>query len=127
MEFNNRLLLKIIELAFITSAIVMIEIISDHSYTSQAMLVCGTLTGYLIICCTLLLGHLLGAVIDKRIDCLFSIGAIIMFIGSGIIVMDRWTNEFQHSEDRNAIKTAGVFMLINAFIFLADTLVTLRS
>ncbi|XP_028894093.1 uncharacterized protein LOC114803621 [Zeugodacus cucurbitae] len=105
----------------------MIEIISDHSYTSQAMLVCGTLTGYLIICCTLLIGHLLGAVIDKRIDCLFSIGAIIMFIASGTIVVDRWCSQFLHPQDRNAIKGAGAFMLINAFMFLADTFIILRS
>ncbi|XP_019845137.2 uncharacterized protein LOC109579421 [Bactrocera dorsalis] len=105
----------------------MIEIISEHSYTSQAMLVCGTLTGYLIICCTLLLGHLLGAVIDKRIDCLFSIGAIIMFIASGVIVLDRWTNELLQSQDLNALKGAGAFMLITALIFFADTFVIVRS
>ncbi|XP_012162919.1 uncharacterized protein LOC105665578 [Ceratitis capitata] len=107
----------------------MIETMSDHSYTSQAMVVCGTLTGYLIICSTLLIGHLLGGggVIDKRIDCVFSIGAFILFIASGTIVIDRWSNQYMQAPDHNAVKSAGALMIINALIFVVDIIVILRS
>ncbi|XP_037940581.1 uncharacterized protein LOC119673389 [Teleopsis dalmanni] len=134
---------------FILTIVILIENVSDHSYTSQAMLVCGTLSGYMIICSALLigklmksinftkfhynsiylLGHLLGTPtpVDKRIDLLFSIGACIMFVSSGAVIVDQWSTAYTSRKDKNTIIAAGAMAIITGAIFIADTLVIFRS
>ncbi|XP_037932367.1 uncharacterized protein LOC119667150 [Teleopsis dalmanni] len=114
---------------FILTIVILIENVSDHSYTSQAMLVCGTLSGYMIICSALLIGHLLGTPtpVDKRIDLLFSIGACIMFISSGAVIVDQWSTAYTSRKDKNTIIAAGAMAIITGAIFIADTLVIFRS
>ncbi|XP_034653475.1 uncharacterized protein LOC117891831 [Drosophila subobscura] len=113
--------------AFTATSIVLIESVGDHRYSSQAMLVCGTLTGYAIICATLGLGHLVGANIDKRIDVLFSVAAVILFISSGAVILDRWLDAYEKDSDKNSVLAAAIFCLTNGAIFVGDTFVVLNA
>ncbi|XP_068158220.1 uncharacterized protein [Drosophila tropicalis] len=109
------------------TSIILIESVADHSYSSQAMLICGTLTGYTIICATLALGHLLGAKVDRRIDILFAVAGCILFISSGAIILDRWLGSFTVDIDKNSIFAAAAFCLANGAIFVADTFVIFHA
>ncbi|XP_015041894.2 uncharacterized protein, partial [Drosophila pseudoobscura] len=112
---------------FIATSIILIESVADHRYSSQAMLVCGTLTGYAIICATLGIGHLVGANIDKRIDVLFSVAAVILFIASGAVILDRWLDVYEVESDKNSVLAAAIFCLANGAIFVGDTFVVLNA
>ncbi|XP_023161409.2 uncharacterized protein LOC111593065 [Drosophila hydei] len=87
------------------------------------MLVCGTLTGYLIICSALSIGHLLGAKLDKRIDILFTVAGCVLFVSTGATIFDRWMYRYEIARDKNTILAAGVLAFATAAIFIADTFV----
>ncbi|KNC21258.1 hypothetical protein FF38_13896 [Lucilia cuprina] len=116
MQFNNRLILKIIELIFTIICIVLIECVNDHSYSSQAMLICGTLTGYLIICTALAIGELLDSILDKRLSCLFNLAGFILFIATGAVIIVIWSPEYLSEKDRNSIIVAGAMAIVIAIV-----------
>jgi len=53
---------------FTASIIILIESVADHGYSSEAMLVCGTLAGYLIICSSLTIGNVVVLHYYKLLD-----------------------------------------------------------
>ncbi|XP_062139807.1 uncharacterized protein LOC133848320 [Drosophila sulfurigaster albostrigata] len=112
---------------FTASIILLIESVADHGYSSEAMLVCGTLAGYLIICSSLAIGHLLGAKMDRRIDVLFAVAGCVLFISTGAIILDRWMNNYETAIDKNTILSAGVLAFANGAIFIADTFVIFHA
>lgn len=111
------------------------------------MLVCGTLTGYLIICSALTIGniqlsfpvglaiqtalhiagHLLEAKLDKRIDILFAVAGCVLFISTGAIILDRWMNNYTTAVDKNTILSSGVLAFANGAVFIADTFVIFHA
>ncbi|KRF82153.1 uncharacterized protein [Drosophila virilis] len=112
---------------FTASIIILIEGVADHSYSSQAMLVCGTLTGYLIICSVLSIGHLVGAKLDKRIDILFTVAGCVLFVSTGAIILDRWMNCYEIASEKNTILASGVLAFATAAIFIADTFIIFHA
>ncbi|KAH8276599.1 hypothetical protein KR044_008632 [Drosophila immigrans] len=126
MEFNNRLLLKIIELGIAIACVVLYEIVGDLS--NRPLIVCGTIGGYTIICAILLIGHVLGSVIEKRLNALISLIGCILFVASGALVIDQWHDERLTFGDRKRDSiAAGSLMIINGAVFLMDTLSICRT
>ncbi|XP_064555915.1 uncharacterized protein LOC135440591 [Drosophila montana] len=91
------------------------------------MLVCGTLTGYLIICSVLSIGHLVGAKQDKRIDILFTVAGCVLFVSTGAIILDRWMNCYEIASEKNTILASGVLAFATAAIFIADTFIIFHA
>ncbi|XP_037824110.1 uncharacterized protein LOC119612375 [Lucilia sericata] len=91
------------------------------------MLICGTLTGYLIICTALTIGELLDSILDKRLSCLFNLAGFILFIATGAVIIAIWSPEYLRHNDRNAIIVAGAVAIVNGFIFIIEMFVILRS
>ncbi|XP_075155569.1 uncharacterized protein LOC142228934 [Haematobia irritans] len=113
---------------FIATCIILIESTSDHSYSSQAMLICGTLTGYMIINICLLIGILLdGAVMDKRVIILFNFAAIVLFVASGSVIIQQWTDNYPLPKDKNLLNVAGTIAIINGFIYLVELFIILKQ
>ncbi|XP_053949142.1 protein snakeskin [Anastrepha obliqua] len=127
MEFNNRLLLKIIELGISIACIVLWQ--TSTAISSQPLIVCGTLGGFTIICGILLIGHILNSIVEKRLNALISIIGCILFVISGALIIDEWHDRsdflFKDSK-RNALAT-GSLMIINGAVFLLDTLSICRT
>ncbi|KAH8265876.1 hypothetical protein KR038_009219 [Drosophila bunnanda] len=125
MEFNNRLLLKIIELAIAICCIVMNEVVGALS--SRPLIVCGTIGGFTIICGVLLIGHVINSLVEKRLNALISLIGCVAFVASGALVIDEWHDAvLQSDRKRNAI-AAGSLMIINGAVFLLDTLSICRT
>ncbi|KAH8416537.1 hypothetical protein KR222_007792 [Zaprionus bogoriensis] len=126
MELNNRLLLKIIELGIAIACVVLYEVVGDLS--RRPLIVCGTIGGFTIICAILLIGHVLGSVVEKRLNALISLLGCILFVASGALVIDEWHDQYDFLKDRkrNAI-AAGSLMIINGAVFLLDTLSICRT
>ncbi|EDV33796.1 uncharacterized protein Dana_GF19114, isoform A [Drosophila ananassae] len=125
MEFNNRLLLKIIELAISIACIVMYEV--DGALSSRPLIVCGTIGGFTIICGVLLIGHVINSLVEKRLNALISLIGCVLFVASGALVIDEWHDaRLQTDRKRNAI-AAGSLMIINGAVFLLDTLSICRT
>ncbi|EDX02193.2 uncharacterized protein LOC6525248 [Drosophila yakuba] len=127
MEFNNRLLLKIIELAIAIACIVLYETVGNLS--SHAVIVAGTIGGYTVICGVLLVGHVINSLVEKRLNALFSLIGCLLFVASGAMVIDEWhggVNIITTDRKRQAIG-AGSLMIINAAVFLLDTLCICRT
>ncbi|KAH8387147.1 hypothetical protein KR093_005045 [Drosophila rubida] len=126
MEFNNRLLLKIIELGIAIACVVLYEVVGDMS--KRPLIVCGTIGGYTIICSILLIGHVLGSVIEKRLNALISLLGCILFVASGALIIDEWhdQHDFLGHRKRDSI-AAGSLMMINGVVFLLDTLSICRT
>ncbi|XP_017482572.1 PREDICTED: uncharacterized protein LOC108371504 [Rhagoletis zephyria] len=127
MEFNNRLLLKIIELGIAIACIVLWETSGDLS--SRPLIVCGTLGGFTIICGVLLIGHILNSIVEKRLNALISIIGCVLFVISGALIIDEWhdnSNFLVKERKRNAL-AAGSLMIINGAVFLLDTLSICRT
>ncbi|KAH8408989.1 hypothetical protein KR009_004908 [Drosophila setifemur] len=125
MEFNNRLLNKIIELAIAIACIVMYEV--DGALSSRPLIVCGTIGGFAIICGVLLIGHVINSLVEKRLNALISLIGCVLFVASGALVIDEWHDAIlQKDRKRNAI-AAGSLMIINGAVFLLDTLCICRS
>ncbi|EDW06933.2 uncharacterized protein Dmoj_GI15456 [Drosophila mojavensis] len=91
------------------------------------MLVCGTLTGYLIICSALSIGHLLGAKLDKRIDILFTVSGCVLFVSTGAIIFDRWMHRVELTRNKNTILASGVLSFATAAFFIVDTFVIFHA
>ncbi|KAL7745162.1 hypothetical protein ACLKA6_008217 [Drosophila palustris] len=126
MEFNNRLLLKIIELGIAIACCVLNETVDNLS--KHSLIVCGTIGGFTVICAVLLVGHVIGSVVEKRLNALISLLGCILFVASGALVIDEWHDayDFLKERKRNAI-AAGSLMIINGAVFLLDTLSICRT
>lgn len=126
MEFNNRLLLKIIELGISIACCVLYEVVGN--LTKRPVIVCGTIGGFTIICAVLLVGHVINSLVEKRLNALISLLGCILFVASGALVIDEWheTYDFVGDRKRNAI-AAGSLMIINGAVFLLDTLSICRT
>ncbi|XP_034486879.1 protein snakeskin-like [Drosophila innubila] len=126
MEFNNRLLLKIIELAIAIACCVLSEMVDTMS--KHDLIVYGTIGGFTIICAVLFIGHVIGSVVEKRLNALISLLGCILFVASGALVIDYWHDTYDYLKDRKrkAI-AAGSLMIINGAVFLLDTLSICRT
>lgn len=74
-------------------------------------------------------GHLIGSVVEKRLNALISLLGCILFVASGALVIDKWhdvQNIFGGDNKRNSI-AAGSLMIINGAVFLLDTLSICRT
>ncbi|XP_023302262.1 protein snakeskin [Lucilia cuprina] len=127
MQFNNRLILKIIELVIAIVCIILWE--TNGNFSNNALIVCGTMGGFTIICGVLLLGHIINSVVEKRLNGLFSIIGCVLFVISGALIIDQWHDRsdllFKESK-RNAL-AAGSLMIINGAVFLMDTISIFRT
>ncbi|KAL5276042.1 hypothetical protein ACFFRR_001710 [Megaselia abdita] len=122
MQFNNRFLLKILELAFTVTCIILIaKINEDIIFSNEAIVICGTFSGFTIICSVFLIGHIIEAQVDKRIGILFSLSGCVFSIVSGSILIHNWDNITYFTNDKELGIGAGAMSIINGFIFLADT------
>ncbi|XP_030378678.1 protein snakeskin [Scaptodrosophila lebanonensis] len=126
MEFNNRLLLKIIELGIAIACIVLSEVVGKLS--EHPLIVFGTIGGFTVICGVLLIGHILNSIVEKRLNALFSLLGCVFFVVSGALVIDEWHDSFEFMKERkrNAL-AAGSLMIINGAVFLLDTLSICRT
>jgi len=127
MEFNNRLLLKIIELGIAIACIVLYETVG--TLTTKPLIVCGTIGGFTIICGVLLIGHLINSIVEKRLNALLSIIGCVLFVISGALVIDAWhdTQDLIFKDRKRNALAAGSLMIINGAVFLLDTLSIVRS
>ncbi|XP_067640992.1 uncharacterized protein [Eurosta solidaginis] len=127
MEFNNRLLLKIIELGIAIACIVLWE--TSGALSTRPMIVCGTLGGFTVICGVLLVGHILNSIVEKRLNALIAIMGCILFVTSGALIIDEWhdANEFLNKDRKRNALAAGSLMIINGAVFLLDTLSISRT
>ncbi|XP_043658678.1 uncharacterized protein LOC122623536 [Drosophila teissieri] len=127
MEFNNRLLLKIIELAIAIACIVLYETVGNLS--SHPVLVAGTIGGYTVICGVLLVGHVVNSLVEKRLNALFSLIGCLLFVASGALVIDEWQSGtlFVPSDRKRQAVGTGSLMIINSAVFLLDTLCICRT
>ncbi|XP_004520115.2 protein snakeskin [Ceratitis capitata] len=127
MEFNNRLLLKIIELGIAIACIVLWE--TSGELSSKPLIVCGTLGGFTIICGVLLVGHILNSIVEKRLNALISIIGCVLFVISGALIIDEWhdNSNFLYKERKRNALAAGSLMIINGAVFLLDTLSICRT
>ncbi|XP_016948789.1 uncharacterized protein LOC108023678 [Drosophila biarmipes] len=103
------------------------ESISELTFIRQAMVVYGTLIGYLITCFVMATGHVGGAVVDKRLDVLFSIGGFVLFVASGTIIVDQWLGHCKSQEEKEALLVVGLLSLTNGAVFVGDMFVVLGS
>lgn len=73
-------------------------------------------------------GHLIGSVVEKRLNALISLLGCILFVASGAMVIDKWhdVHDLYGDDKRNAI-AAGSLMIINGAVFLLDTLSICRT
>ncbi|XP_070075379.1 protein snakeskin-like [Drosophila takahashii] len=108
-------------------SIVLIESISDLTFIRQAMVVYGTLIGYLITCFILATGHVGGTGVDKRLEILFSIGGFVLFVATGVIILDQWLGYCKSQEDREVLLVSGILSLATGAIFVGDIFVILGS
>ena len=127
MEFNNRLLLKIIELGIAIACIVLWEMVGTLSV--RPLIVCGTIGGYTIICGVLLIGHLINSLVERRLNGLISLIGCIMFVIAGALVIDEWhdSSDLLFKERKRNALAAGSLMIINGAVFLLDTLSIYRT
>ncbi|KMZ08881.1 uncharacterized protein LOC6619754 [Drosophila sechellia] len=125
MEFNNRLLLKIIELAIAIACIVLYETVGNLSL--HPVIVAGTVGGYTVICGVLLIGHVLNSLVEKRLNALFSLIGCLLFVASGALVIDEWHGGLLNTDRKRQAIGAGSLMIINAAVFLLDTLCICRT
>ncbi|XP_037942244.1 protein snakeskin-like [Teleopsis dalmanni] len=94
------------------------------------MIVCGTVAGFTIICAVLFIGHILDSQVEKRMNALFSIVGCVLFIISGILVIEQWQDDKWfgfNKENRRYALAAGSLMIINGVIFLLDAICIFRS
>ncbi|XP_016984736.1 uncharacterized protein LOC108048513 [Drosophila rhopaloa] len=125
MEFNNRLLLKIIELAIAIACIVLYETVGNLS--SRPVIVAGTIGGFTVICGVLLAGHVINSLVEKRLNALFSLIGCLLFVASGALVIDEWHGWSPFPDRKRQAIGAGSLMIINAAVFLLDTLCICRT
>lgn len=74
-------------------------------------------------------GHVIGSVVEKRLNALISLLGCILFVTSGALVIDKWhdyVNLLGRDNKRYAIAT-GSLMIINGAVFLLDTLSICRT
>ncbi|XP_017042077.1 uncharacterized protein LOC108088660 [Drosophila ficusphila] len=125
MEFNNRLLLKIIELAIAIACIVLYETVGNM--TKYPIIVAGTIGGFTIICGVLLIGHVINSLVEKRLNALIALIGCLLFVASGALVIDEWHGFSPTPERKRQAIGAGSLMIINAAVFLLDTLCICRT
>ncbi|KAM7347420.1 protein snakeskin-like [Cochliomyia hominivorax] len=127
MQFNNRLILKIIELVIAIVCIILWE--TNGSFSNNPLIVCGTMGGFTVICGVFLLGHIINSVVEKRLNGLFSIIGCILFVISGALIIDQWhdKSEILFKESKRNALAAGSLMIINGAVFLMDTISIFRT
>uniref|UniRef100_A0A1A9W8N7 DUF7775 domain-containing protein n=1 Tax=Glossina brevipalpis TaxID=37001 RepID=A0A1A9W8N7_9MUSC len=127
MEFNNRLLLKIIELGIAIACIVLWE--TTGQFSRNPLVVCATIGGYTIICGIFLIGHIINSIVEKRLNALISVIGCILFVISGALVIDEWhdSSELLFKERKRNALAAGSLMIINGAVFLMDTISICRT
>lgn len=116
------------------------------TFIRHALLVHGTLIGYLITCFVIATGktlkasnlatvyevdmfsgHVSGTVVDKRLDILFSIGGFFLFGAAGTIILAQWLGYCKSQEERQLLLASGILSLANGAIFAGDIFVVLAS
>lgn len=128
------------------TSIILIESISDMTFIRHALLVHGTLIGYLITCFVIATGktlkasnlatvyevdmfsgHVSGTVVDKRLDILFSIGGFFLFGAAGTIILAQWLGYCKSQKEREVLLVSGILSLANGAIFAGDIFVVLAT
>jgi len=71
-------------------------------------------------------GHVINSLVEKRLNALFSLAGCLLFVASGALVIDEWHGHINTDRKRQAIG-AGSLMIINAAVFLLDTLCICRT
>lgn len=69
------------------------------------------------------LGHVIGSLMEKRLNALISLLGCLLFLASGALVIDEWHDTFEWmNEHKRKAMAAGALMIINGAVFLLDTL-----
>lgn len=71
-------------------------------------------------------GYMMKASLNKRIMLLYSILGTVLFLTSGIFIIQSWDRAFRNRQ-RDLAMTKGVVSIINGIIFLMDTIFTFRQ
>lgn len=64
---------------------------------------------------------------DKRVALLFNVAAVVLFVSSGVVIIQQWTPNYILAKDKNSLNTAGSIVLINGFVYLIEIFVILRN
>lgn len=64
---------------------------------------------------------------DKRIALLFNVAAVVLFVSSGVVIIQQWTPNYILAKDKNFLNTAGSIVIINGFVYLIEIFVILRN
>jgi hypothetical protein len=71
-------------------------------------------------------GYLMKAQINKRIMLFYSLLGTVLFITSGVFIIQSWERAFR-TRTRDLAMTKGVVAIINGVIFFMDTIFTFRQ
>ncbi|XP_017763934.1 PREDICTED: uncharacterized protein LOC108553515 [Eufriesea mexicana] len=127
MALNKATIIKILELVLVCVLIGM----HYHSFTdagiNSAMITMGTFGGYLIILAGIVIGIILGTAIDRRLDMFFSVVGLVLFVISGALILDHFTNSVYHGSFRNTGIAKGCISLVEGVLFLLDAVFSFRG
>jgi len=116
--FRMQAIMTLIELVV---TIICVALVTDMWYVAmtpiKTVVVNGTLVGYMMLSTVIILGFVLDAPLDRRLVQLIRLPGAVMFIASGIIMMEAWQN-FGSRGDRLLI--AGILAPVNGVVYLVD-------
>lgn len=106
---------------------------SEVSNLHEVMLINGTFVGFSIILVGMFAGYLINTPINKRLDIFYSLVACVMFIASGILIIQYWNDSGVgkihgafSSDNKNTGLAKGGLAIINGVLFLVDVFFTFR-
>jgi hypothetical protein len=108
--------------------------LKENTDPHHIMLINGTFVGFTVILIALFAGYMMGTPINKRIDLFFSLIGSAMFIASGVLILQFWTDSVSgkvtgfFSEDKKSTGIAkGSLAIVNGILFLVDVVFTFRD
>nr|XP_012226718.1 PREDICTED: uncharacterized protein LOC105674752 [Linepithema humile] len=91
-----------------------------------AMIITGTICGYLIILVGLFIGSVMGTPVNRRVDLFFSLIGCALFIAVGALNIDYFQKQYKTSF-RDTGLAKGSLCIIEGIIFLVDAFLTFRG
>jgi hypothetical protein len=98
------------------------------------MLINGTFVGFAVILVGIFAGYLLNTPINKRLDIFYSIVGAIMFIASGVLILQYWNDSVGgkiigafSNDNKNTGYAKGGLAIVNGVLFIVDVFFTFRD
>ncbi|XP_055714015.1 protein snakeskin-like [Phlebotomus papatasi] len=124
---HNRLsVIKFMELSLAIASTVLHYYSFNDGELVTAFLATGTFCGYIIVLIAIFAGHMIGTPVNKRLSIFYSIIGSVMFITSGVFIIEAWEHSFR-TRTRDLAITKGSVAIINGAVFLLDTIFTFRD